>query len=123
MAKRKENGVSPAKRMTNNFKFREKPKNIATIDFGTTHCSVAYKLNADVAPEKEKPEILKLDESGPLAVRVPSCIVFDSEGKRLYFGYQAREHYYRMDHAQRPNCIYFEHIKMKLQHDKVSLSL
>lgn len=117
---RQRNGVCKATKSTRDSTcFREKPRNIATIDFGTTHCSVTYQLNAHLADGDQKPQILKLDESGPLAVRVPSCILFDREGKRRSFGYQARTQYYKMEQRTRPNFIYFEQIKMKLQHDKV----
>lgn len=121
MAKEFDNGVTGAYRKSNTTGFRQTPRNIATIDFGTTHCSVTYKINAHLTSDTEKPELLKLDESGPLAVRVPSCIIFNQEGQRLFLGYQARNHYNRMDHSLRPCYIYFEHIKMSLQHDAVSL--
>ena len=119
---RQRNGVCGATKITrSSTSFRVKPKNIATIDFGTTHCSVTYQLNAHLAADDTKPEILKLDESGPLAARVPSCILFDRQGKRRFFGYQAREQYYQMKHEERPDFIYFEQIKMKVQHDKVGM--
>ena len=116
-----ENGCPRAKRMDHSIhRFRTKPINIATIDFGTTHCSVTYQLNVDkLANGGEKPEILTLDDKGDRNVRVPSCILFDQSGHRVAFGYQAREQYYAMDHVLRPEFIYFEHVKMKLHHEKV----
>ena len=117
---RQRNGVCGAARSTRTSTcFRDKPQNIATIDFGTTRCSVTYQLNAHLTAGDVKPEILKIDESGPVAARVPSCILFDKEGIRRSFGYQARTDYYKMEQKLRPNFIYFEQIKMKLQHDKV----
>ena len=117
---RQRNGVCGAARSTRtSTSFRDKPRNVATIDFGTTRCSVTYQLNAHLAAGDEKPEILKIDESGPVAARVPSCILFDKEGIRHLFGYQARTEYYKMRQDLRPDFIYFEQIKMKLQHDEV----
>lgn len=100
--------------------FRPKPQNIAAIDFGTTHCSVAYQLNVTHVSAEDNPIILKLDQNVSQSVRVPSCILFDRDGNRLSFGWEARDDYSGMDSDQRPEHIYMEHIKMKLHLEEVS---
>ena len=95
------------------------PRFLATIDFGTTHCSVAYLLRPDkkTNPSEVDPTLLTLDEDGNR--RVPSYILFDAGGKKIAFGKEAREQYAEFDHEERPQYHYFEHVKKKLQHDEV----
>ena len=102
------------------FKFRAKPRFIATIDFGTTHCSVAYLNRPDLAPKPSEvdPILLSLDEQGNK--RVPSCILFDMNGERVAFGYEAREHFTTLK-SKRVEHYYFEHVKRLLQQEKVIL--
>ena len=123
MAIRTSNGSSKAVRkgyadLTS--KFRATPRYLATIDFGTTHCSVAYLLRPDLAPNpsEEDPNILKLDNNGNK--RVPSCILFDMNGMKIAFGYEARELFSTIDSKLRPQHHYFEHVKKNLQHEKVT---
>ena len=99
--------------------FRSTPKYLATIDFGTTHCSVAYLLRPDVAtnPSQIDPTVLKLDNAGNK--RVPSCILFDSNGKKLAFGHEAREQFAALNYELRHQHHYFEHVKKNLQYEKV----
>ena len=114
------NGTSKAVRIRDpSVSFRSTPKFLATIDFGTTHCSVTYIVNAHVHdnPSEMDPIILKLDEEG--RHRVPSCILFDSNGKKVAFGHKARTIYSGLDHEERPNYTYFEHIKRHLQREEV----
>lgn len=101
-------------------KFRASPRYLATIDFGTTHCSVAYLLRPDLAPNPSEvtPNLLKLDDAGNK--RIPSCILFDQKGNKIAVGYAARERFAAMDHKLRPEYFYFEHVKRFLQHEKVS---
>ena len=102
------------------FKFRAKPRFIATIDFGTTHCSVAYLNRPDLAskPSEVDPTLLSLDEQGNK--RVPSCLLFDMNGKKVAFGYEAREHFTTLK-SRRFEHYYFEHVKRRLQQEKVIL--
>ena len=95
-------------------------KFVAAIDFGTTHCSVAYLIRPDPAPELSKvdPIILTLDNAGNK--RIPSCILFDPSGKKIAFGNVARDQYAALDHGERPQHHYFEHVKKHLQHEKVT---
>ena len=101
-------------------KFRATPRYLATIDFGTTHCSVAYLLRPDLAtnPSEDDPNILKLDSQGNK--RVPSCILFDMNGKMIAFGKEAREQFSSIESKKRPQYHYFEHVKKSLQHEKVT---
>ena len=99
------------------------PRFLTTIDFGTTHCSVAYLLRSDQTsnPSKIDPIVLKLDNSGNR--RVPSCILFDPDGKKIAFGYEAREQFVALDHELRPQHYYFEHVKKYLQYNEVNCHL
>ena len=95
-------------------------KFVTTIDFGTTNCSVAYLIRPDLArnPSEVEPIVLKLDSSGNR--RVPSCILFDPNGKKIAFGYEAREQFADLNRDQRPRHHYFEHVKQHLQNEKVA---
>ena len=119
---RTSNGCPKAKRKPYTdlqSKFRATPRYLATIDFGTTHCSVAYLSRPDLAPNPSEidPTLLKLDDSGNR--RVPSCILFDNNGNKMAVGNSARERFAAMDHELRPRYLYFEHVKKLLQHEKV----
>lgn len=116
------NGCAKAKRKHYadlESKFRSSPRYLATIDFGTTHCSVAYLLHSDKAPNPSEvnPTLLKLDDAGNR--RVPSCILFDQNGNKMVVGDAARERFAAIDHKLRPEYFYFEHVKRFLQHEKV----
>ena len=82
------------------------PKFVATIDFGTTHCSVAYLIRPDLEPNPSEvdPTILTLDNAGNK--RAPSCILFDSSGNKIAFGYEARELYASYKQELRPHFHY-----------------
>lgn len=116
------NGCTKAKRRgftELGCEFRTTPHFLATIDFGTTHCSLAYLIGPDSAPNPSEvdPTLLKLDDAGNK--RVPSCILFDIHGKMVAFGHEAREQFAGLDHQLRPHFSYFEHVKKHLQHEKV----
>ncbi len=100
--------------------------NIAAIDFGTTHCSLAYTTeNSDLIVS------LKLNEIWP---RVPTAILLYKQEEEISvsrgplgircrvhaFGKDAQTQYQRIRAADRSKYIYFERMKMRLQHDKVS---
>ena len=94
------------------------PRFVTTIDFGTTHCSVAYLLRPDLEPilSEVDPTVLILDNAGNR--RVPSCILFDSNGTKMAFGHEARERYAAQKRELKPQYHYFEHVKKHLQHEK-----
>ena len=96
-----------------------KPKVVAAIDFGTTHCSIAYLLRPDLASETSEvdPTVLKLDSAG--RKRVPICILFDPNGNKIAFGQEARYRFAALKSELRPRHYYFEHVKKNLQHEKV----
>ena len=100
---------------------RTTPQFVATIDFGTTYCSVAYFLRPDLAPNPSEvdPTVLTLDINDDKR-RVPSCILFDPSGRKIAFGYEARDQYADLDHEERPKYHYFEHVKKGLQDKKVN---
>ena len=96
------------------------PRFLTTIDFGTTHCSVAYLLHPDLTsnPSDVDPILLQLDNAGNK--RVPSCILFDPDGNKIAFGHEAREQFVALEREERPKHHYFEHVKKRLQHEKVT---
>lgn len=99
--------------------------NVAAIDFGTTHCSIAYTTAA-----ADETSSLKLND---YYTRVPTAILF-KKGKEIShdgsgvgvectidsFGYNAQDKYQRLKRRENANYLYFERMKMRLQHDKVS---
>ena len=100
--------------------FGTTPQFISAIDFGTTHCSVAYLLrqNPKHITREIDPTVLKLDKDWNR--RVPSCILFDPSGKKIAFGPGALDYFAALDRKLRPLYHYFEHVKMHLQHDEVT---
>ena len=121
MAEVGENGCSKAERLPkSSSSFRATPHTIVTIDFGTTHCSLSYLygVNKHPNPLEIEPVLLSLDQQG--RKRVPSCILFDEQGKGKSFGYQARDEYATMGKRARTSHAYFEHIKKELKREKVS---
>ena len=101
------------------------PQFLTAIDFGTTHCSVAYLLRPDETSSRNKvdPIVLKLDNAGNK--RVPSCILFDNNGNKITFGYEARHQFTSLNREPRSKFFqeyhYFEHVKGHLQREKVTL--
>ena len=102
----------------------ESGKNIAAIDFGTTHCSLAYTTETN-----DSTVSLKLNE---IFARVPTAILLVKEGEEIVggekfgvrckvhaFGRDAQTQYQRIRADDRSKYIYFEKMKMFLQHDKV----
>ena len=95
--------------------------NIAAIDFGTTYCSLAISTVGDVIAS-----CLKLDAYHS---RVPNAILLhklDSSGttavpcKIKAFGSKAQTMYTTLKPDEIDQCLFFERIKMNLQHDPVS---
>ena len=95
------------------------PANIAAIDFGTTYSSVVYKTEGD-----ETINYLKLNA---IYERVPTAIllqVVDQPQDPVKvivkeYGMRALTEYSRLRERDRKQYIYFERIKMTLQHDEV----
>lgn len=113
------NGAEVARRIPREqAKFRARSRNVAAIDFGTTNCSIAYLTEAD-SPEQE-PHRLLLNGTYE---RVPTAILFKEDGTFVSFGNEARQDYLNLDDDARPNYLYFEQIKMKLQQDEVRTPL
>ena len=113
------NGCQVAERISRKKAgFRVPSSNIAAIDFGTTNCSVAYTA---VGESTEKGQhLLPLNNTFN---RVPTAILFASDGSVKAFGYDARTEYINLDDDERLQCAYFEQIKMNLQHDEVRMHL
>ena len=106
------NGCSVAERISRKEAgFRVPSNNIAAIDFGTTNCSVAYTVVGDKGLH-----LLPLNNTFN---RVPTAILFASDGSVKACGYDARMEYINLDNDERLQHAYFEQIKMDLQHDEV----
>ena len=102
------------------------PTNVAAIDFGTTHCSLAYSTAASA----DETSSLKL---GDYHARVPTAILLKKGKERLNsdgtvvgiecsvdsFGYVAQNKYQRLKRGDNGKYLYFERMKMRLQHEKV----
>ena len=109
------NGCKVAERVPRKDAGCRPPSNyIAAIDFGTTNCSVAYILPGDLG--EQGPVMLPFDGT---IYRVPTAILFNTDGTVDSFGIIARKAYRNLDDEERLECAYFEHIKMDLQHDEV----
>ena len=95
--------------------------NIAAIDFGTTYCSIAYTTE-----DTDDINSLKLNE---YHARVPTAILLykgkDADDKHIgvsvnSFGYFAQKNYQTIRASNRDKVLYFERMKMNLQHDQVT---
>ena len=93
--------------------------NIAAIDFGTTACSLAYCFQSTAGSELKDRQVVKVKLDGQ-EYRVPSAILMNDNGEILGFGKRALSEYAKeLTHC---NGL-FQHIKMELQHDSVSVYL
>ena len=99
---------------------------IAAIDFGTMYCSIVYKTLAD-----EEITYLKLNY---IYERVPTAILLQIVDRPQdpylpvnvrvkAYGMYAQTQYSRLRERDHKNHIYFERIKMTLQHDEVICSV
>ena len=110
------NGTSRFRKIKRvNSPFRNKNDNVAAIDFGTTYCSVAFITKSDTSEES----IAKLNLDPHNHTRVPTAVIF-KDGKVYKFGFEARNHFTKLRPRDRMQYVYFEQIKMNLQHDEVS---
>ena len=98
--------------------------NVAAIDFGSTYCSIAFSSEGD-----DEIYTMKLND---YHARVPTAILLkkssesqtDDETKVTHFeiasfGYRAQEAYETLRRRQLHNFLYFDRMKMTLQHDQV----
>ena len=94
---------------------------IAAIDFGTTFCSLAYALpNEDVVNfvelnhhQQRVPTAILLRKQRVIADGIPALMI-------EAFGFDAQSQTTTLLDDERPDCIYFELVKMLLYNDKVS---
>ena len=87
---------------------------IAAIDFGTVNCSVAYTAPGEMG--EHGPVLLPLDTF----FRVPTAILFNTEGIVEAFGEDAREMYgTAVRIGEQLENTFFEQFKMDMQHDQV----
>lgn len=107
------------------LRFRGNPEYcVATIDYGTTHCSANYILYPGDDNKQTKTILVRLDESKSEVNRVPNCILFNDFGKKIDFGYQARKRFAKtISDVQREKFFYFEHVKKTFQHKVSTLKL
>ena len=86
--------------------------NIVAIDFGTTHCSVAYCMAGS-----NSVSLLPLDTNRNC--RVPCSILIDGDFTVKAFGHHARKAYSALPADKKKTHYYFKELKMQLQHDEV----
>ena len=89
---------------------------VISIDFGSTHCGVAYAFTE--AEEGTTPQIIGKVYRSKYS-KEPTCALFDKKSKVLLtFGFEAREEYLKVvkDEDKRDDFLYFEgrSIKMRL---------
>lgn len=68
-------------------------------------------------PTKVVPTRLKFERG---KFRVPNCALFDRNGTMTKFGSLARKRYNSLKGEDLKQSFFFAHVKMELQHDKVS---
>ena len=87
------------------------------IDFGTTHCAVAYSYNDD----PDEVHVFKNWSNGtPTSGKVPTAILFDSGKKCIDFGYGALKQYEEsFDKDEHEDLFLFQNFKMQLYNEKV----
>ena len=118
------NGVTAAKRVSFESigcKYRGKPKHLATVDFGTSHCSLAYLLNVDIIDDPANIDpVCVTFLCGPVhKSRVSTSALFDSDGDLVYFGESAIAMYKQFVKSGKEGYHFFHHIKSAFQRDKV----
>ena len=102
------------------------PANIAAIDFGTMYSSIVYKTEGD-----DTINYLKLNA---IYKRVPTAILLQVVDRPQdphlpvkvtvkEYGIRALTEYSRLRERNHKDYIYFERIKMTLQHDQVNCSI
>ena len=89
---------------------------VISIDFGSTHCGVAYAFTEH--EEGEAPQIIGKVYRKKFS-KEPTCALFDKKSKMLlHFGFEAREEYMKVvdDDDKRDKFLYFDgrSIKMRL---------
>ena len=102
------------------------PSNIAAIDFGTMYSSIVYKTEGDYTIN-----YLKLNA---IYKRVPTAVLLQVVDQPhdphlpvkvavKEYGMCAQTEYSRLRERDHKDYIYFERIKMTLQHDEVNCSI
>lgn len=116
-----QNGVQRAKKIIRKGSRTFSPsKNIAAIDFGTKNCSLAYITENDTT-NIMKTGVPKLPLNGTF-LRVPTAILFNPEGHVLAFGHDARRLFGNLLDIEYSQYLYFEEIKMNLNHEQVRIT-
>ena len=95
--------------------FRKVPDYIATIDFGTTHCSATILL---LSHDLTKPVVVELDPNKE--ERIPVCVLFDRHGSYYSIGEIARIQHRRMPEEKRKKWFFLDHIKRAFQRNEVT---
>ncbi len=114
---RTSNGAPRAERVPRKASsFRNRPRNIAAIDFGTKNCSLAYITENDRLELTQG--IPKLPLNG-MYLRVPTALLLNAHGEVEAFGHDARSLYGNLEEKEKKAFYYFEAIKMNLQRDQV----
>lgn len=89
--------------------YPEKQIDVIGIDFGTSTLAVAYKVKGKVSE-------LRIQEESAFAY-VPTVLLVMKRGHRVEIGDRALQQYCNSETTN--ECIFFERVKLHLQHDKV----
>jgi hypothetical protein len=89
--------------------------NIAAIDFGTSHCSLAYTT----VGYEDGVNTLRLNGTDERVMNAMLLKKYARECDVVEFGQNARKVYSKLRPDEKASHVYFEHIKMNLQRDEV----
>ena len=95
---------------------------VAAIDFGTTYSGYAYSFRSDFQedPLKIITNQWRDGTSGSVAMKTPSCILFDDKQQCHSFGFKAENKYASLClENKHHDWFFFRHFKMLLYDNKV----
>uniref|UniRef100_A0A6S8EBA4 Uncharacterized protein n=1 Tax=Aplanochytrium stocchinoi TaxID=215587 RepID=A0A6S8EBA4_9STRA len=99
-----------------NYTSAEEKRCVISLDFGSTHCGVAYALTS--GHEEGTRPVIKSKVYERKYPKEPTCCIFDSTTQQLtHFGFEARKEYLRrLENDEVLHTMYFEgrSIKMRL---------
>ena len=121
MAKRYPNGVSlieKVKRADLPFKF-SRSDNVIGLDFGTSTVAASYVTSTEPSPQK-----IKIHQQDTVYYSPTVLLIAESPGKKFNvdIGIKALRQYTELEvDVTNTEVIFFEKVKLELQHNKVNL--
>ena len=108
------NGVYTADKVAKDslrFDFPEHGENVIGVDFGTSTLAVAY-----VTADSHDTYLFKIDDKQSDSY-VPTVLLVEGNGD-VEIGFRAQERYTELE-ADIGTCVFFNKVKLELQHNKV----